>query len=78
MLFIILVYIKVIISEWHKQNYISIPINQTTHMDIILFADNQVLLVKNEDDLQRSIHSLSKVVIIQYGNLHSRIKSHGI
>jgi uncharacterized membrane protein YobD (UPF0266 family) len=76
MLFII--YIKVIISEWHKQNHISIPINQTTHMDVILFADNQVLLVKNEDDLQRSIHSLSKVVIIQYGNLHSRIKSHGI
>jgi hypothetical protein len=33
-------------------------------METIIFADNQVLLAKTEDDLQRSIYSLSKVVTL--------------
>jgi hypothetical protein len=55
---------KAIISEWRKQNHISIPINQRTHMDTIRFADDHVLLAVTEDDLQRLIYSLSKAVTV--------------
>jgi hypothetical protein len=34
------------------------------HMDTILFGVDQVLLATNEDDLQRSIYSLSKAAML--------------
>jgi hypothetical protein len=48
-------------------------------MDTIHFVDDQGLLATTEDDLQRLVYSLSKVCnTVQYGDLHRKIKSHGI
>jgi hypothetical protein len=49
-----------------KKSHISISINQRIHMDTFPFVDDQVLLAKTEDDLQRSIYSLSKVATLFY------------
>jgi hypothetical protein len=39
----------------------NIPINRNVNIDTMLFADDQVLLTKSEDDLQYSVHNLNKI-----------------
>jgi hypothetical protein len=37
----------------------NIPINRNVNFDTMLFADDQVLLAKSEDDLQYLVHNLN-------------------
>jgi hypothetical protein len=36
-------------------------LTETLNIDTMLFADDQVLLAKSEDDLQYSVHNLNKI-----------------
>jgi hypothetical protein len=44
-----------IIQKWKVTRHDKIPINGNVNIDTMLFADNQVLLAKSEDDLQYSV-----------------------
>jgi hypothetical protein len=41
-----------IIQKWKVTRYDNIPINRNINIDTMLFADDQVLLTKSEDNLQ--------------------------
>jgi hypothetical protein len=46
-----------IIQKWKVTRHGNIPINRNFNIDTMLFADDQVLLAKSEDDL----HNLNKI-----------------
>jgi hypothetical protein len=49
-----------IFQKWKVTRHGNIPISRNVNIDTMLFADNQVLLAKSEDDLQYSVHNLNK------------------
>jgi hypothetical protein len=53
-------YMNKIIQKWKATRHGNIPINRNVNVDTVLFADDQVLLAKSEDDLQYSVHNLNK------------------
>jgi hypothetical protein len=56
-----IIYMNKIIQKWKVIRHGNIPINRNVNIDTMLFADDQVLLAKSEDDLQYSVHNLNKV-----------------
>jgi hypothetical protein len=50
-----------IIQKWKVIRHGNIAFNRNVNIDTMLFADDQVLLVKYEDDLQYSVHNLNKI-----------------
>jgi hypothetical protein len=50
-----------IIQKWKVTTHGNISINRNVNIDTMLFADDQVLLAKSEDDLQYSAHNLNKI-----------------
>jgi hypothetical protein len=56
-----IIYMNKIIQKWKVTRHSNIPINRNVNIDTMLFADDQVLLAKSEDDLQYSVHSLNKI-----------------
>jgi hypothetical protein len=61
LLFIIYEYMNKIIQKWKVTRHGNIPINRNVNIDTMLFADDQVLLAKYEDDLQYSVHNLNNI-----------------
>jgi hypothetical protein len=57
-----MIYMNKIIQKWKVARHGNIPINRNINIDTMLFADDQVLLAKFEDDLQYSVHNLNKIV----------------
>jgi hypothetical protein len=49
------------IQKWKVTRHDKIPINRNVNIDTMLFADDQVLLAKSEDDLQYSVKNLNKI-----------------
>jgi hypothetical protein len=41
-----------IIKRWRKVNYGGIPISRNLNLDTLLFADGQVTVAQNEEELQ--------------------------
>jgi hypothetical protein len=56
-----IIHMNTIIKEWRETRHGNIPINRTSNMDTMLFADDQVLIAKSESDLQYSVHNLNKI-----------------
>jgi hypothetical protein len=50
-----------IIQKWKVTRRDNIPINRNVDNYTMLFADDQVLLAKSEDDLQYSVHNLNNI-----------------
>jgi hypothetical protein len=48
-------------QKWKVTRHDKIPINRNINIDAMLFADDQVLLAKSEDDLQYSVNNLNKI-----------------
>jgi hypothetical protein len=55
------IYMNKIIQKMKVIRHGNIPINRNVNIDTMLFADDQVLLAKSEDDLQYSVHNLNKI-----------------
>jgi hypothetical protein len=51
-----------IIKRWRGGNHGGISMNRNMILDTLLFADDQVLIAKSEDELQRAIYNLKKTV----------------
>jgi hypothetical protein len=51
-----------IIKGWRGGNHGGISINRNMILDTLSFTDDQVLVVKSEDELQRAIYSLQNTV----------------
>jgi uncharacterized lipoprotein YehR (DUF1307 family) len=47
---------------WRTYSPKGIKITKNTEINTILFADDQILLAENEDDLQRAVTTLNKVM----------------
>jgi hypothetical protein len=47
-----------IVKRWREGNHRGISINRNMILDTLLFADDQVLIVSSEDELQRAIYNL--------------------
>jgi hypothetical protein len=56
-----IIYMNRIIQKWKVTRHDNIPINRNVNIDAMLFADDEVLLAKSEDDLQYSVHNLNKI-----------------
>jgi hypothetical protein len=56
-----IIYINKIIQKWKVTRHGNIPINRNANINTMLFADDQILLTKSEDDLQYSVHNLNKI-----------------
>jgi hypothetical protein len=57
-----IIYMDAIIKRWRGGNHGGISINRSMILDTILFGDDQVLIAKSEDELQRAIYILQKTV----------------
>ena len=55
------IYMDGIIREWYKTNPQGIQLNEEKKIETILFADDQVIISKNENELQRSVYNLEKI-----------------
>jgi hypothetical protein len=55
------IYMNKILKKWKVTRHGNIPIYRNVNIDTMLFADDQVLLAKYEDDLQYSVHNLNKI-----------------
>jgi hypothetical protein len=55
-----IIYMNKTIQKWKVTRHGNIQINTNINIDTMLFADDQVLLAKFEDDLQYSVHNLNK------------------
>jgi hypothetical protein len=47
-----------ITKRWRKGNHGGIPISRNLNLGTLLFADDQVIVAQNEDDLQRAVYYL--------------------
>jgi TusA-related sulfurtransferase len=54
-------YVNKIVQKRKVTRHDNIPINRDVNIDTMLFADDQLLLAKSEDDLQYSVHNLNKI-----------------
>jgi hypothetical protein len=50
-----------IIQKWKVTRHGNIPVNRNVNIDTMLFADDQVLWTKSEDDLRYSVYNLNKI-----------------
>jgi hypothetical protein len=57
-----IIYMDTIIKRWRELNHGGTSINRSTILDTLLFADDQVLIATSEDELQRAIYNLQKMV----------------
>lgn len=55
------IYMDKIIREWTKETPKGVQLAENKFLETILFADDQVILAENEDDLQRNVYKLEKV-----------------
>lgn len=56
------VYINEVIEKWLEVNRGGgIALSQTTTLETLLFADDQVIFASNEDELQRGVYSLNRI-----------------
>jgi hypothetical protein len=60
-LLLFVIYMNKIIQKWKVTRHGNIPINRNVNIDTMLFADDQVLLAKSEDDLQYSVHNFNNI-----------------
>jgi hypothetical protein len=51
-----------IIREWKKTNPKGMRLGNQQYLETVLFADDQVVIAENEDELQRGMHELEKSV----------------
>jgi hypothetical protein len=47
---------------WRTYSPKGIKLTKNTEINTILFADDQILLAENEDELQRAVTNLNKVI----------------
>jgi predicted RNA-binding protein associated with RNAse of E/G family len=47
-----------ITKRWREGNHGGIPISRNLNLDTLLFADDQVTVAQNEDELQRAVYNL--------------------
>ena len=60
------IYMDAITREWITNKPRGVNLTNGKHIETVLFADDQVIVAENEDDLQRSAYSLGKVMA-KYG-----------
>jgi hypothetical protein len=53
-----IIYMDNITKRWRKGNHGGIPINRNLNLVTLLFADNQVIVAQNKDELQRAVYNL--------------------
>ena len=56
------IYLDKIIQEWKLTNPPGIKLDRNTLFQTLNFADDQLLLAKREDDLQRSVHKIHPIL----------------
>ena len=60
-LHIFIFYKNALITEWRKLPHGSIPFSTNYSLDMLLYVNDQLLLANSVDDLQISVHNLSKI-----------------
>ncbi|KAJ4433458.1 hypothetical protein ANN_15761 [Periplaneta americana] len=53
-----IIYMNHILKIWRQGHHAGIQINRNTCLDTLLFADDQLIIAKTEDELQRAVHNL--------------------
>jgi hypothetical protein len=53
------IYIDDFLREWKSEENFKIWLNTRTPLNTLLFADNQIIIQENEDQLQRALHKLN-------------------
>lgn len=53
-----IIYMNHILYIWRQSHHAGIQINRNTVLDTLMFADDQVIIAKTEDALQRAIYNL--------------------
>lgn len=56
------IYVDAITREWIANNPRGVDLKNGKRLETVLFADDQVIVAENENDLQRSVYSLEKVM----------------
>jgi hypothetical protein len=53
--------INYIIQKWKRNISPGIKLSREISLNVLLYADDVVIIQKNEDDLQRSVHHLNQI-----------------
>jgi hypothetical protein len=60
------IYLDEIRTKWQKQDITGIKLSKNQQLSTPLFADDQVIIVDREDNLQRAAHKLNQIMT-KYG-----------
>jgi len=60
------IYLDEIITKWQKQDITGIKLSKNQQLSTLLFADDQVIIVDAEDNVQKAAHKLNQTVT-EYG-----------
>jgi hypothetical protein len=63
--FLIYIYIYIYINDitqiWKRNISPAIKLSREISLNVLLYADDVVIIQKNEDDMQRSVHHLNQI-----------------
>jgi retron-type reverse transcriptase len=57
------IYLDELITKWQKQRITGIKLSKNWQLSTLLFADDQVIIAKTEDDLQKAAHKLNQIIM---------------
>lgn len=56
------IYMNHIIRLWRQNFHAGIPLSRNSHLNTLLFADDQIIIAKTEFELQCAMHNLENTV----------------
>ena len=56
------IYLDEIITKWQNQEITGIKLSKNQQLSTLLFADDQLITVDTEDNLQKAAHKLNQII----------------
>jgi transcription initiation factor TFIIIB Brf1 subunit/transcription initiation factor TFIIB len=56
------IYLDELITKWQKQGITGIKLSKNWQLSTLLFADDEVIIVETEDNLQKAAHKLNQII----------------